>query len=73
MQEKWYFKTYVFVIAFLSVGPLALPLIWFNPRFSRNKKAVITIMILGVTYIIWIIFASSMKSIMAYYQFFTTE
>ncbi|MDD5737634.1 MAG: zinc ribbon domain-containing protein, partial [Candidatus Omnitrophica bacterium] len=25
VQRKWYFKTYAFVIAFLCVGPLALP------------------------------------------------
>ena len=43
--EPWYFKTTSLVMAFLCVGPLALPLLWLNPRFSRNKKIVISLVV----------------------------
>ena len=31
VRTKWYFSTGTLVLALLSVGPLALPLLWFNP------------------------------------------
>jgi inhibitor of cysteine peptidase len=37
-QEKWYFRTYWLVIALFCIGPFALPLLWFNPRFSLKKN-----------------------------------
>ena len=37
-RSKWYFKTNWLVLLFLTVGPLMLPLIWSNPRFSQNQK-----------------------------------
>ena len=40
-KEKWYFKPYAFVIAFICVGPFALPIVWINPRFSPQKKVII--------------------------------
>ena len=46
-ESPWYFKTYWLVIAFLSIGPLALPLLWLNPRFSMRKKVIVTIIIVG--------------------------
>lgn len=68
LKDKWYFKTYAFVIAFLCIGPFALPLVWFNPKLSVNKKVVITAITLALTYLIGLVFANSVKSIMAYYQ-----
>jgi hypothetical protein len=65
---KWYFRTYVFVIAFLIIGPFALPLVWFNPRFSRKNKAIITVIVLIATYLLSIAMAKSIKTIMEYYQ-----
>jgi hypothetical protein len=49
-QEKWYLKTSVWVIAFLCAGPLALPLIWINPHYSKTKKIVISLIILVLSY-----------------------
>ena len=40
--KKWYFTTSVVVIALLCLGPLALPLVWFNPRYKIITKAVVT-------------------------------
>lgn len=48
--KKWYWKTSTLVIAVLSVGPLALPLVWFNPHLSRNQKIIYTVIMVVVSY-----------------------
>jgi hypothetical protein len=47
--KKWYFATGTVVIALLGLGPLALPLVWLNPRYKPAIKAIITIVVLVVT------------------------
>ena len=47
--KKWYFATGTVVLALLCLGPLALPLVWLNPRYHPTLKAIITIIVLGVT------------------------
>ncbi|MFA5164845.1 MAG: zinc ribbon domain-containing protein [Candidatus Omnitrophota bacterium] len=66
-QRKWYFKTYAFVIAFLCIGPFALPMVWFNPDYGRMKKLNITLAALIVTVVIVIAFAKSLEVIGGYY------
>ena len=67
-RDKWYFRTYWVVIAFLCVGPLALPLLWFNPRFSQKMKIVISIFVFVLTYYLSVFFGKSLKTVMSYYQ-----
>ena len=64
---KWYFKTYWIVIAFLCVGPLALPLVWLNPRISRKKKIILTVIILILSYYLGFMLINSLRSIKDYY------
>lgn len=66
---KWYFKTSWLIIAFLSVGPLALPLLWFNPRFSLIRKAIITLIILVLTYYTMTITVELLKDLSNSYKF----
>lgn len=73
MNEKWYFKPYVLVIAFLCVGPLALPLVWFNPGLSRKNKTVVSIVIIVLSWLIGVIVAKSLKTIYEYYSFLFQE
>ncbi|MFQ6036151.1 MAG: zinc ribbon domain-containing protein [Sedimentisphaerales bacterium] len=47
--KKWYFATGVVVIALLCLGPLALPLVWLNPRYKLATRAIITMVVLVVT------------------------
>ncbi len=47
--QKWYFATSSVVIALLCLGPLALPLVWFNPRYRPATRAIITLVVLVVT------------------------
>ena len=67
-ETKWYFKTYWIVIAFLCVGPLALPLVWLNPRFSPKKKVIVTIIIIILSYYLGSLFINSLGSIKKYYE-----
>jgi hypothetical protein len=48
-RPKWYFSTSNLVVSLLCVGPLALPLVWLNPRFKRITKIVITVAVIVVT------------------------
>lgn len=48
-QQPWYFRTSMVVIGLLSVGPLALPAVWWHPRLSMVWKIVITVLTLLVT------------------------
>jgi uncharacterized membrane protein YvbJ len=66
--NKWYFRTTPMVIAFLCVGPFALPLVWFHPRISKTKKIILTIIILILTYLLMRLFMNSLKSVKQYYQ-----
>ena len=46
---KWYFSTSVVVIALLCLGPLALPLVWFNPRYKIIIKLIVTVIVIVVS------------------------
>ncbi len=66
--EKWYEKPYMIIVAFLAVGPFALPLLWFNPKLSPATKIIGTIVMLVITYYLGVAFVASMKSLMHYYK-----
>jgi hypothetical protein len=57
---QWYFRTSFIVIAVCSVGPLALPLIWWRPQTSRAWKIGLTV---GILVLSWILYRSTMESI----------
>jgi hypothetical protein len=48
-KTKWYFATTFVVIAILCIGPLALPLVWFNPRYKAVTKLAVTIAVIVLT------------------------
>lgn len=52
---KWYFSTAFVVIALLSVGPLALPLVWYHPRYKKTTKIVISITIIALTVLSYLV------------------
>jgi predicted nucleic acid-binding Zn ribbon protein len=65
---QWYFRTSFIVIAFLCVGPLALPLIWWHPNMTQAWKIGVTIIILALS---WLLFQATMESLhtlLEYYQ-----
>ncbi|MFA5090724.1 MAG: zinc ribbon domain-containing protein [Candidatus Omnitrophota bacterium] len=62
-KEKWYFKTTFLITAFLCVGPLALPLVWLNPRFSPKVKIIVTIVAFILSYYAGIFLINSLNSL----------
>lgn len=46
---KWYHSTSSLVMAVLFLGPLALPLVWVNPRYKQSVKIAISVAIIGLT------------------------
>ena len=56
----WYFRQAFIIFAVCSIGPLALPLIWWRPQTSPAWKIGLTIVILILS---WLLFLSTMESI----------
>ena len=50
-KTKWYYSTSTVVIGLLCLGPLALPLVWVNPKYQVITKIIITIVVIAAT--IW--------------------
>lgn len=67
-REAWYLRTSILILAFLSVGPFAIPLVWVNPRFTAAKKAVITAVMVGLTALLLWLSIYSLKQIYTYYD-----
>ncbi|KAB0670521.1 zinc ribbon domain-containing protein [Oryzomonas sagensis] len=65
---KWYFRTGFIVVALLSVGPFALPLIWFRPNLSRPWKIGLTIVTLVFSWYLCRATMESMKNLAEYYR-----
>jgi hypothetical protein len=62
----WYFRKSVIVIAVCTIGPFALPLIWWRPETTRGWKIGLTIVILIITWIFFKITMESIEAIKAY-------
>ena len=65
-KPPWYFRTGFIVFAIASVGPLALPLIWWRPQTSLAWKIGLTI---GILLLSWILFQFTMESIRALQEY----
>ena len=48
-QTKWYQSTSLIILALLTIGPFALPLIWIHPKYKMPLKIGATIGILLLT------------------------
>lgn len=67
-KPKWYFRTSTLVVGFLLVGPLIIPLVWVNPRYSLTKKIVLTVLLIIVTMLLLKALEASFASLRKYYQ-----
>lgn len=67
-KEKWYFKRSSLIVGFICVGPLILPLVWSNPRFSGKRKAIISAVVVILSLLLAVLTFNSLKSINNYYQ-----
>ena len=48
-KVPWYFTTSTIVIALLCVGPLALPLVWLQPKYKLTTKIIVTVITLAIS------------------------
>jgi len=53
-KPPFYLRTGFILICLFSIGPLALPLIWINPRWNIYIKIVITIAVCLLTWWLWV-------------------
>ena len=54
---------WTFAVAVAFIGPLALPLLWRNPRFERKTKVLATIGVFVLTVVLlWVGWASMKKT-----------
>jgi hypothetical protein len=67
-KTPWYAKTATLVISFLTVGPFALLLVWFNPAYSRRKKIILTVIVLALTFAIVTAFLHAVGTLYSYYK-----
>ncbi len=67
-KAEWYFRNSTVIAAFVCVGPLALPLVWFNPHYKKTSKWIITALALIATYFLTVALSQSVKSLTAYYK-----
>jgi hypothetical protein len=66
----WYFRKVFIIIAVCTVGPLALPLIWWRPQTTRAWKIGLTIGILVLSWLLFKLTMESLRTIKEYYIFF---
>lgn len=69
----WYFKKSAIIIALLSVGPLALPMIWWHPHLPRAGKIALTIAILILSWLLYQTTMDSIQSIKEYYNLLESQ
>ena len=67
-KTPWYAKTATLVISFLTVGPFALPLVWFHPVYSRRKKIIVTVIVLALTYALVMALLHTLRVLLDYYK-----
>jgi hypothetical protein len=65
---KWFHNPTVLIFSFLVAGPFILPLVWSNPKFTKNAKIIITLAMVVVTYFLIVVMAKSITAITNYYQ-----
>lgn len=65
---KWYFSSSSVVIALLCVGPLAMPLVWFNPFYKKSSKIIITAIVSVITGLITWLMIKLIPQILDHYS-----
>ncbi len=67
----WQYRTSFITIALCSVGPFALPLLWFRPNTSILLKIVVSIAVLVLTILIVAAFIWAIGTLKEYYGLMT--
>lgn len=67
-QVKWYNRSSTIFVGFLVLGPLVLPLVWTHPRYSMQKKIIISIVIIAATALLIYASGAIMKQVYDQYK-----
>ena len=70
-KGPWYFSMSVLVMTILCVGPFALPLLWFNPKYSLVKKIIISGIVIVFSIILFKATVTALEQIKEYYKVIT--
>ncbi len=65
-KTRWYFAIPFIVVAILTVGPFALPLVWFRPRTTQGWKIAITLGTLVVSWLTYIALKEALSTLGQY-------
>ena len=66
-KGPWYFSSGTLVMALFTIGPFALPLVWFNPKYSLRKKIVLTVVVLFFSWMLLRMFVHSLNMLKQLY------
>jgi hypothetical protein len=55
-QQPWYFKPGFIILTFVTLPPVALPLVWLHPKLHPAWKLVITLLIAGFCWLMYLSF-----------------
>lgn len=67
-KVSWYFRTGFIVIMLCCVGPLALPLIWWHPDLKPVSKALLSVLVLLLSWGMFVSMKHSIASIKECYE-----
>ena len=62
-KEPWYCRTGFIIFALLTVGPLALPLVWINPRYSVLVKMIVSVVVIVLSWCLYLLFQNAMANL----------
>jgi hypothetical protein len=67
-KTRGFGKTAILILSFLTVGPFALPLVWFNSAYTRRTKIIVTVIVLTLTFVLVAAFLNAARMIYGYYK-----
>ena len=67
----WYFRKPFMFFAFLSLGPLSLPLLWLRPNTTLGWKITFTVVVIVISTIFFQTVFDSFQTIKQYYNLTT--
>lgn len=65
---SWLFRTSTIIFAVMCVGPLALPLVWWRPGWTHQRKVVLTIVIIALSVVVFWIMKRSVEGLSEAYR-----
>lgn len=61
--SNYFFPCYCFFMC----RPFSLAVVWLKPSLTRNVKIIVTVVVIIVSYVLWIMLMKSLKGIGQYY------